>query len=338
MKHQAIAIGLILVGAAAVAADAVNLEDLQRRLDAAKREQDAKKPAAASPTPARPSPAPASRRSTLVLRSNAACALAFDGKVVTQLLPDELRSFEVAAGETMVECRSLFDPEARYEDISKLEGGRKTVLQIDMLERITAAKRKRDDARAQMARTTPALPPTQTPAPAPTPAPTTERRVPFPTARAPGPMTQPSANAGAAPSNRPTASTVASVNVDAARVPRPSEPALPPIRVPQSWNYQVFGTLLGAQRGEVALDGSAEGGYSLRYIGGPSIDVCYRGRISATVESTATHLLIVTHPTMASCGEERLVVALDGSGGVRQTRSGGRWVADGQNRLLTARR
>jgi hypothetical protein len=158
---------LLLAAIGAVAAEP-NLDDLQRRLDAAKRDQQK-----AVPPPVQKPASP--RQSTLIVRADSACRLTLDGKLMGELGAFETRSLSVAPGEALVECQSVAEASARYATAYKFEAGTKVVLQIELQEKVLGAKRTRAApvASPASAATSSAPPPTaqsrpvQAPAPAP---------------------------------------------------------------------------------------------------------------------------------------------------------------------------
>ena len=175
-----------------------NLEELQRRLDAAKREQQK----------ARPQNAPkaaTARQSTLVVKSDTACHLSIDGKPVADLDAGVVRTLVSPVGEALVECQSAAESEVRYSVALKFEADTKVVIQIELQEKIRAARRKREAAAAQ-ARVTPSGQASQAPATPPrTPPPVTAGApvAPVPSASRPA-ATQP---AGATAASSAVAST-----------------------------------------------------------------------------------------------------------------------------------
>jgi hypothetical protein len=118
-----------------------NLDELQRRLDAAKREQQ-KSAAASGPKPA------AVRQATLVVRSDSPCRLSVDGKPLAELGAGVTRSLSIVAGEALVECQSSTETDAKYTNSYKFDAGTKVVLQIELQDKILAARQRRDAAPA----------------------------------------------------------------------------------------------------------------------------------------------------------------------------------------------
>jgi hypothetical protein len=119
-----------------------NLEDLQRRLDAAKREQQRAR-AASAPK------APAARQATLVVKSDSACLLSIDGQPVAVLEAGAARILTTAVGEALVECQSSAESDARYSLAYTFEANTKVVIQIELREKVASARRKREAAVVQ---------------------------------------------------------------------------------------------------------------------------------------------------------------------------------------------
>jgi hypothetical protein len=115
----------------------LNLEELQRRLDAAKREQQ-KARAASAPK------AQAARQATLVVKSDSACLLSIDGQPVGVLEAGVARIVTTSVGEALVECQSSAESGARYSLAYKFEADTKVVIQIELRDKIASARRKRE--------------------------------------------------------------------------------------------------------------------------------------------------------------------------------------------------
>ena len=143
---------------AAVRGAEPSLEELQRRLDAAKRQS----PAASAAAPVK---RPATRTASMVVQSDTPCNLVVDGRPLGALSVAETRSFEVAPGETLVECRSASDPELRYTRTYKFESGTKVVLQIELAAKVQTAREKREASIRPPAASAPAVNPVSRPNP-----------------------------------------------------------------------------------------------------------------------------------------------------------------------------
>ncbi len=120
-----------------------NLDELQRRLDAARREQQKSSAAASAPKPA------AVRQATLVVRSDSPCRLSVDGKPLAELSAGVTRSLSIVVGEALVECQSSTETDAKYSTSYKFDAGTKVVLQIELQDKILAARQRRDAAARQ---------------------------------------------------------------------------------------------------------------------------------------------------------------------------------------------
>ena len=104
----------------------------------------------------------------------------------------------------------------------------------------------------------------------------------------------------------------------------------------QTWNYQTYnGQGRAVAKGYVTLEESG-GEHTFRMFAG-NVDICYRSSLKAQVESTETALTITPVFPMQGCGETRLVIKKDGSGGFREIKEGDQWKRDDLDRLLTRR-
>ena len=135
-----------------------SLEELQRRLDAARRQS----PVASAAAPLK---RPATRSASMVVQSDTPCNLVVDGRPLGALSAAETRSFEVAPGETLVECRSASDPEVKYTKAYKFESGTKVVLQIELAIKVQTAREKREASIRLPAASTPGVNPVSRPSP-----------------------------------------------------------------------------------------------------------------------------------------------------------------------------
>jgi hypothetical protein len=118
---------------AGAAAD-TSLKDLQERLDAARRaQQTARQP----------------RRATLVVRTDFACSLSVGGRALAELDAGTERTFTVAAGSSLVDCRSREDPDIRYSVVAAFKADGKLVVQMALGDKVLAARRQRESAVAQ---------------------------------------------------------------------------------------------------------------------------------------------------------------------------------------------
>jgi hypothetical protein len=127
---------MMLTCAKANAADAT-LEELQRRLDAVKRES-----ASAPKRSAPQSPSAGASPPRLVVQSDAPCELSVDGHAITSLFAAQPISLTVPVGKVTLECVSDTEPEARYARVYTLESGTKVTLQIELQGKVAALQRR----------------------------------------------------------------------------------------------------------------------------------------------------------------------------------------------------
>ena len=103
----------------------------------------------------------------------------------------------------------------------------------------------------------------------------------------------------------------------------------------ESWNYQTYNRDGRAPVGYITLEGS-EGDQRIRIVA-PGLDTCYQSDLKATVERTDQSIVITVPPALSGCPEIRFVIKADGTGGIRQVKSGETWTTDRAQRLLTIR-
>ena len=104
----------------------------------------------------------------------------------------------------------------------------------------------------------------------------------------------------------------------------------------QSWNFKGYGDRTGRLLpGQITLESKDGHFYFQMMIPSPSI--CSRSTLKATVEKNETTTTITPVPLMPDC-LARYVIKNDGTGGVRETKVGDAWVADGLDRDLTPKR
>jgi len=139
---------LAVLPCAVAMGDEPNLEELQRRLDAAKRQQQQQQQQQKPRVPSVPKAAPP-RQSTLVVRSDSACRLSIDGNAVAEMEAGVVRTLTTAVGEALVECQSTAENDARYSLAYKFEADTKVVIQIELRDKILSARRQREAAVAQ---------------------------------------------------------------------------------------------------------------------------------------------------------------------------------------------
>lgn len=114
------------------------------------------------------------------------------------------------------------------------------------------------------------------------------------------------------------------------------------ISTPRSWTYQTYDRNAANAAGyggpgtsHIRLDGS-EGDYRITIVA-PGLATCYAAPLKATVERTATTLIITAEPRIPGCDAVRFVIKADGTGGRRETRVGTSWRWDRPDRGLAAR-
>lgn len=136
---------LIALGCAGAFAAEPNLDELQRRLDAAKKAAQAA-PRPDAPTAPAASGAASTRSATLMLRADAPCRLTIDSRPAADLGAGEMRMLNVAAGVALIECESTAEATVKYGAVYKLESGTKKVLFIELRDRITNLRQERESA------------------------------------------------------------------------------------------------------------------------------------------------------------------------------------------------
>lgn len=97
------------------------------------------------------------------------------------------------------------------------------------------------------------------------------------------------------------------------------------------WNYTMEPNSIGSnfmaafvpgfKHSKAQLFQDKDGSYTFR-LQGQSVDACFSQEIDATVMRTDTELTIVPAPRLRNCPQIRLVIKLDGTGGVVQTNIG----------------
>lgn len=98
----------------------------------------------------------------------------------------------------------------------------------------------------------------------------------------------------------------------------------------QSWEYRSYKPTHGVWDkndfvvGTVTLQES-EGKATLRISAG-KLDACYRGILPANVTRTETTTTIEIVQPVPGCDQFRYIIRNDGSGGIKETKSGERWV------------
>ncbi len=103
--------------------------------------------------------------------------------------------------------------------------------------------------------------------------------------------------------------------------------------VAQTWNYQAYNDKGPTAMGHITLQEKG-GKYTFQLFAG-LLDQCQQSSMPATVEQTDTTITVTPVFHMAGCGAVRYVMKKDGTGGVRETKSGDQWRADRRDRVLT---
>lgn len=121
-----------------------NLQELQRRLDLAKRQRAASAAAAvAASAAAQASERRAAAPAILVVRSDAPCQLSVDDHFLATLSADAPRTFQLPKGNVLIECQAA-ERDARYAATHALEPNVRRVVQIELREQILALQRRRE--------------------------------------------------------------------------------------------------------------------------------------------------------------------------------------------------
>jgi hypothetical protein len=120
----------------AAAAAETSLKDLQERLDAAKRAQQAvRKPGQA----------------TLIARTDSACSLSVGGRAVAELDAGPERTLTISPGPALVDCRSREESRVRYSVVHTFIADGKLVVQLELRDKVLAARRERESGVPQSA-------------------------------------------------------------------------------------------------------------------------------------------------------------------------------------------
>lgn len=144
----AIAIFQAAGSGASAAAGEPNLQDLQKRLDAAQRQKAASAAASAS------SGAPVAARAIVIVRSDAPCELTMDGRNLGVLPPDAPKSFSTTMEEISIRCQAT-EASATYSSKIAIQPGVRHMIQIELRDRVLALRRDRSDPTAGLERREP---------------------------------------------------------------------------------------------------------------------------------------------------------------------------------------
>lgn len=147
----ALLVAVVLVAAPLRAEETPNLEELERRIEAVKREEAAKaakmeadrRATAQRAEAERKRAAEAAAKATLVLRSDAPCRLSIDGAEVAELAAATPHSVTVAPGQQLLQCVSTDEAVVKHEEVLNAQAGSKTVHDIAMAEAVAKAHTER---------------------------------------------------------------------------------------------------------------------------------------------------------------------------------------------------
>lgn len=138
----AMALGLTLASLPALPQD--SLDDLERRLDAAKKAEADKQEAARSAAAAQATQQ--AHMAVLVIRADAPCRLSIDGESRAGLEAQEARTLEVLGGKQLIECVSTEDTEIRISQIQELPAGGKEVVLLQLAAQVENRRSARENA------------------------------------------------------------------------------------------------------------------------------------------------------------------------------------------------
>ena len=122
------ALALALAAGVSVAQAQSKLDELEKKLEQARK--NPKKPAEAKPAAPAPAPAPAGGR--LVVEVDAPCELRVNGTVVRQLQAGSAEVVPVGVGEQLVECVSSQNASARVRKVLTVQAGQQLVVELEM--------------------------------------------------------------------------------------------------------------------------------------------------------------------------------------------------------------
>ncbi|MBL8341176.1 MAG: hypothetical protein JNL30_06875 [Rubrivivax sp.] len=111
--------------------------------------------------------------------------------------------------------------------------------------------------------------------------------------------------------------------------------AVPTLVWAQTWNYVSVGPDGKASPASIRL--TEKDGAATFQMNAPQLNACWKGPLKATVERTATTIVITPEPPLRDCEQVRFVIKADGTGGQRQSRrdAGAEWVSEARDRKLT---
>lgn len=145
-------LGLALASLTAIAQD--NLDDLERRLDAAKKADVAKKESTRRALAARA--ANEASQGRLVLEADAPCEVRIDGERKATLKPGAISTVEVEGGQQLIDCVSTEFPDIKVREVREVTAGNKLVVSLTLAAQVelarTVAESRRAEAEVERAR------------------------------------------------------------------------------------------------------------------------------------------------------------------------------------------
>jgi len=125
-----------------------SLEELQKRLDAARQAQQQRDAAQKADAARRAADQrmEESRSGTLVIRSDAACRLSVNGKPIQTLEAQSAQTIRVPGGQQLVECTSTEDSAVKYSGVHAVNIGSQAVLDMKVADQVNERRRSRNAA------------------------------------------------------------------------------------------------------------------------------------------------------------------------------------------------
>jgi hypothetical protein len=101
------------------------------------------------------------------------------------------------------------------------------------------------------------------------------------------------------------------------------------------WNYMSYNVNSGAiaDPGYLSLEESDKGATLKIFV--PTLVKCFSQTLDAVVQRTDKSITITTTAAIHGCDQNRFILKVDGTGGIRQTKVNDKWVTDKRDRLLT---
>jgi hypothetical protein len=111
--------------------------------------------------------------------------------------------------------------------------------------------------------------------------------------------------------------------------------AMPTLVWAQTWNYVSVGP--DGKESPASIKLTEKDGAATFQMHAPQLNACWKVQLKATVERTATTIIITPEPPLRDCEQVRFVIKADGTGGHRQSRrdAGAEWVTEARDRKLT---